>query len=84
MKILMPLCLLLTACAAPAPATQQVALPVYVPCVQTVPARPDYEFSKLGLVASDGDKVLALARDWPRARKYEGELEAVIEGCQQK
>jgi len=26
--------------------------------------------------------VLALARDWPRARKYEGELEAVVAGCE--
>lgn len=25
--------------------------------------------------------ILALARDWARGRKYEGELEAVVAGC---
>lgn len=81
MKMIL-LALLLAGCAStPAPVTQEVKVPVYVPCVTAVPARPDYEFGKLTLVATDGEKVLALARDWPRARKYEGELEAAIEGC---
>ena len=29
----------------------------------------------------DGEIVLALARNWARGRKYEGELEVVIAGC---
>jgi hypothetical protein len=73
---------LLAGCAGtPRPATQIVEVPVFTPCVKTVPARPDYEFAKLSLDAADGEKVLALARDWPRAMKYGGDLEAVIAGC---
>lgn len=29
----------------------------------------------------DGEIVPALARDWPRERKFEEQLLAVIEGC---
>ncbi len=73
---------LLAGCAsAPRPATQTVEIPVFTPCVKEVPPRPDYEFAKLSLDAADGEKVLALARDWPRAMKYGGDLEAVIAGC---
>ena len=63
------------------PAPQIVDIPVYVSCVKEVPLAPDFEFGKMLLDAADGEKVLALARDWPRARKYEGELEAIIAGC---
>lgn len=75
--------MLITGCGfmKPRPVAQEVQIPVYTSCVKSTPARPDYEFSKLTPAASDGEKVLALARDWPRGRKYEGELEAVIEGC---
>ena len=72
---------LLAGCGAAPPITQQVDVPVYVPCVKAVPARPEFEFSKLPLDATDGEKVLALARDWPRGRVYEGKLEAAIAGC---
>ena len=72
---------LLAGCASAPPAPVEALVPVYVSCVTAVPPRPDYEFGKLTLAASDGEKILALARDWPRGRKYEGELEAVIEGC---
>lgn len=81
MKAMMILVMLLAGCASAPPVTQTVEVPVYTSCVKEVPARPDYEFGKLGLAATDGDKVLALARDWPRAMKYGGELEAVIAGC---
>ncbi len=73
--------LLVVGCAGAPPATQIVEVPVYRPCAGAVPVRPDYEFGKLSLDAAAGDKVLALARDWARARKYEGELEAVLAGC---
>ncbi|MDC8756276.1 hypothetical protein [Janthinobacterium fluminis] len=79
--VLFATCMLLAGCAGVPPASVEVRVPVYVPCLTAVPARPDYEFARLAPAASDGEKVLALARDWPRARKYEGELEAVIEGC---
>ena len=73
---------LLSSCAgAPAPATQVVQVPVAVPCVKAALARPVYEFDQLPATASDGDKILALVRDWARYRKYTGELEAVIVGC---
>jgi hypothetical protein len=85
MRSVMPLVMvLLVGCAAAPPATQTVEVPVYTPCVKATPARPDYEFTRLTQAAPDGEKILALVRDWPRARKYEGELEAVIEGCRQK
>lgn len=73
---------LLTGCAnAPAPATQTIQVPVAVPCVKSTPVRPTYEFDQLPITASDGDKVLALVRDWARYRKYASELEAMIVGC---
>lgn len=72
---------LLAGCGAAPPATQRVEIPVFTPCVKTVPVRPVFEFDKLQSAASDGDKVLALARDWPRGRKYEAQLEATIAGC---
>ncbi|MTV41895.1 hypothetical protein GM676_30555 [Duganella radicis] len=75
---------MLAGCAsAPAPATQRVDVPVMVPCVKAsdVPARPDYAVERLPVGASNGEKVLAFASDWPRGRKYEGQLEAVIAGC---
>ena len=61
--------------------TQEVKVPVRVACVKNDPVRPDYETKHLTPNASDGAKILALARDWLRSRKYEGELEAAIEGC---
>lgn len=73
--------LMLAGCATKPPTTQEVKVPVHVPCVGEVPVRPAYEFDNLTPAASDGDKVLALARDWPRGRKYEGQLEVVVAGC---
>lgn len=63
------------------PITQTVEIPVITPCVKMVPVAPDYEFDQLPATASDGDKVLALARDWIAGRKYEGQQAVVIEGC---
>jgi hypothetical protein len=72
---------LLSGCGSAPPITQQVDVPVYTPCVKATPTRPEFEFDKLPLDAPDGEKVLALARDWPRGRTYEGKLEAAIAGC---
>ncbi|MGV8870876.1 MAG: hypothetical protein ACOH2S_28530 [Janthinobacterium svalbardensis] len=72
---------LLAGCDSLPPAPQLVEVPVFTPCVKAVPQRPAYEFDQLAPAATDGEIVLALARDWPRGRKYEGELEAVIAGC---
>lgn len=74
----------LAGCAgAPTPVIQRVEVPVPVPCVAAgvVPAKPIYQFGQLPQSSSDGDKVLALLRDWVQGRKYEDELEAVLSGC---
>lgn len=68
-------------CASALPTPVRVEVPVIVPCVGEVPQRPAYEFDKLLATATDGEIILALARDWARGRKYEAELEAVITGC---
>jgi hypothetical protein len=77
------LVLVLAGCGSAPLAPQRVNVPVFTPCVKTVPQRPAYEFDRLSAMAmaTDGEIVLALARDWLRGRKYEGELEAIIEGC---
>ena len=72
---------LLAGCGSAPLAQQRVEVPVFTPCVKSVPQRPFYEFDKLAPTATDGEIVLALARDWPRGRKYEVDLEAAIAGC---
>ncbi|MGK5080289.1 hypothetical protein [Janthinobacterium sp. HLX7-2] len=73
--------LMLAGCVSTPPATVRVEVPVMAACISAVPQRPAYEFDHLAPAATDGEIVLALARDWPRGRKYEGELEAAISGC---
>lgn len=75
------LVLLLAGCGSAPLAPQRIEVPVFTPCVEMVPKRPAYEFDQLAPAAEDGEIVLALARDWPRGRKYEVELEAIIAGC---
>lgn len=64
-----------------APARQAVYVPVHTPCVKDVPVEPVYEFDKLALDATSGEKVLALARDWTRGRVYEGKIKSILDGC---
>lgn len=73
--------LALAGCASAPPASVRVEVPVMVPCVGEVPQRPAYEFDKLPATATDGEIILALARDWPRGRTYQGRLEALLAGC---
>lgn len=75
------LVLLLAGCGSAPLAPQHVEVPVLVPCVKAVPQRPAYEFDKLPSTATDGEIVLALARDWPRGQEYEADLEATLLGC---
>jgi len=75
------LALLLAGCGSAPLAPQRVEVPVLTPCVKAVPQRPAYEFDQLTPVVTDGEIVLALARDWPRGRKYERDLEAALAGC---
>lgn len=75
--------LVLAGCASTAPVITEVKVPVSVPCIkpEQVPQRPDYETPKLDDTTSDGNKVLALARDWARSRGYESKLEAIAGEC---
>ena len=75
------LVLVLAGCGSAPLAPQRVEVPVFTSCVETMPKRPAYEFDQLTPAVTDGEIVLALARDWTRGRKYEVELEAVIVGC---
>ena len=75
------LVLVLAGCGSAPLAPQLVEIPVFTPCVKSMPQRPAYEFDQLTPEAADGEIILALARDWPRGRKYEVELEAIIAGC---
>ncbi|CUI09415.1 hypothetical protein BN2497_13607 [Janthinobacterium sp. CG23_2] len=68
-------------CAVAPPVTQEIKVPVYRPCIAGVPERPAFATRTLAPDASDGEKVLALARDLPLHLKYEAQLEAVIAGC---
>ena len=74
-------CMLVGCASTPAPATQIVQVPVAVSCVKDAQGRPEFEFDRLLPTASDGEKILALAGDWSRGRKYEAGLEAIIAGC---
>ncbi|MDN2701200.1 hypothetical protein O0881_04205 [Janthinobacterium sp. SUN100] len=67
---------------APPSAPVRINVPVMVPCLGEIPPRPDYEFDKIPSMATDGEIILVLARDWVRGRLYEGKLGAAIEGCQ--
>jgi len=73
--------LALAGCTSTPPTPVRVEVPLMVPCIGEVPERPAFEFDKLSASATDGEFVLALARDWPRGRAYERVLKAVIEGC---
>jgi len=72
---------LLAGCAGAPPVQPRVETPVFTPCVKTLPQPPEYEFDQLPASATDGDIILALARDWTRGRKYEEQLAAVVVGC---
>ena len=75
------LAFLLAGCGSAPLAPQRVEVPVFTPCVKVVPQRPAYEFDQLAPAATDGEIVLALARDWTRGRAYEVKLEAILIRC---
>lgn len=75
------LVLLLAGCGSAPLAPLRVEVPVFTPCVKVVLQRPVYEFDQLASAATDGEIVLALAKDWVRGRVYVEKLEATIDGC---
>jgi hypothetical protein len=70
---------LLTGCAS-FQTPKVVNIPVQVPCVSEVPAKPDYTF-KDSRNKSLGEQVRALLVDRELSIGYEARLEAVLEGC---
>jgi hypothetical protein len=84
MKAVVIACLLLAGCGSTQvqKTTLEVPVPVKVPCVNTKPERPVYETPKINIdKTTDGELLLATARDWVRSRAYEKKLEAIVEGC---
>jgi hypothetical protein len=71
MKVILTMDTSLAGSASAPPSTQTVEVPFYVPGVKDVPVRPAFEFDELSSGASDGLKVLALARDRGLGRKCE-------------
>ena len=72
---------LLAACASAPPALREVRVPVYTPCIKAAPERPVFAARTLAPDASDGEKILAIARDLPLHLRYEAQLEALLAGC---
>ena len=72
---------LVAGCTSAPPAPVRVEVPVMVPCIGAVPLRPAYEFDQLPATATDGEIILALARDWLRGRKYQMDLELLVLRC---
>lgn len=66
---------LLTGCLA---TLQKIFVPIPISCVKSVPARPDYP-----AIPPDGifEQVRSLLVEREKRIGYEGELEAVVEGC---
>ena len=73
--------MLIAGCTGAPPLLREVKVPVYLPCVKAMPVRPLFATRTLAPDASDGEKVLAIARDLPMHLRYEGELEALLLGC---
>lgn len=68
-------------CAADPPLPREVKVPVPVPCITQVPARPDLQPDAWLAELDDYQLVLELARDRRLRQAYQAELEAAIAGC---
>ncbi|NHZ78831.1 hypothetical protein F2P44_05990 [Massilia sp. CCM 8695] len=71
----------LAGCGTATQAMHTVRVPVRSPCIVALPARPLFATQTLMPDASDGEKVLAIARDLPLHLKYESALEAAMVAC---
>lgn len=69
---------LLTGCASMPKAPEVVYVPTYVPCIGTVPTKPEKAIPANDSVS---EQVRALLIELERMKVYEAELEAVIAGC---
>jgi hypothetical protein len=73
--------LLLAGCASAPALPERVEVPVAVPCVASVPARPDLVTDAALRAMTDFQLVLALWRDRLQRAQYEAELQAVLAAC---
>ena len=64
--------------------TQEVMVPVSVPCKAVVPQKPDYNFDKATADQSIFDKTKALLADRKLSAGYEEELVAALKSCNNK
>lgn len=72
----------LAGCASgPPPLPVEVRVPIAVPCLSEVPARPELLTDGALVALDDYRLVLELARDRRLRQAYEAELEAVVAGC---
>lgn len=80
MRAALPL-LLLAGCASTPALPERVEVPVPVPCVAQVPARPEFVTDAQLRAMGDYALILSLAKDRLQRRQYEAEVEAVIAAC---
>lgn len=75
--------LLLASCASQfvKPQIVEVAVPVSVPCFESMPTKPDFISNEELLKLNGGNFVYALGADRLARMSYERELEATLTGC---
>lgn len=78
--IALPL-LLLAGCASAPALPERVEVPVPVPCVHDVPARPDLVTDAALRAMTDYALILSLFKTTLQLRQYARELEAVLASC---
>ena len=84
-KLLLVGVLCLTGCATQQPPikviTQQVEVPISVPCKEVAPVVPDYCFNKLSVTSDIFDKTKCLLSDRDLSIGYQTELLAKFNSC---
>jgi hypothetical protein len=79
-KLIIPLCLVSTACTTVPKEPVIVQIPVAVSCVKESPIRPTLE--PLPEKATDFDKVRVLSIRYLQQTQYINVLEAIVKGCE--
>lgn len=80
------LAIALTACAGrdkrdPPPPVREVKVPVLVPCIEAMPAKPAFAVDALPLGADVWEQMAALRAERMQRKGYEAELEAELQAC---
>lgn len=74
--------LALTGCGASMPTTQEVRVPVRVPCKVEAPNKPAFVVDGLPIGAPIDEQMKALRAERHQRKAYERELEAAVRSCQ--